>query len=71
MKKNEEVEVYLCRTDFNYLIPDDIYGIRIFFSEKDIKNNMKCVKDCGIVKCKLSFVEEYLPNKKLLQDEKE
>jgi len=71
MKKDEEVEVYLCRTDFNLHIPDDMHGIRIFFSEKNIKNAMKCVKDCGIVKCKLSFVEEYLPNKNPLQNKKE
>jgi hypothetical protein len=58
MKKNEEVEVYICKTDFDYHIPDDKYGIRIFFKKEDIEREQGCTEECGIVKCKLSFVEQ-------------
>lgn len=51
MKK--AVDVYLCKTDHDFHIPDDKHGIKIFFSEEDIKREMKCVKNCGIQKATL------------------
>ena len=53
--KVQEVEVYVCKTDYNYHIPDDIQGITVYFSEKDIREERGCVSSCGIVKMKLTF----------------
>jgi len=51
----KKVKVYLCKTDYDYHIPDDINGINIYFSEKDLRKNRKCVETCGIVSCTLEF----------------
>lgn len=53
--KVQEVDVYICKTDYEYHIPDDIQGITVYFSEKSIREERKCVKSCGIVKMKLTF----------------
>ena len=70
MKKNKEVEVYICKVDFDYHIPDDKHGIKVFFSKEDLEKNYGCVKECGIVKAKLQFVEEISASKKPLQNNK-
>lgn len=57
MEKDDDVFVYVCKTDYDYHIPDDWNGIDIYFSEKSIRTHRKCVKECGIVKMKLTFEE--------------
>ena len=53
----KEYEAYVCQTDWDFHFPDDIAGVTIYFSEKDIKRERKCVEECGIVKVKVSFEE--------------
>lgn len=55
MKKNNIIEIYMCKTDYQYHIPDDMHGVNIYFSEESIKKNRKCVESCGIVKLKLDL----------------
>ena len=50
--------------------PDDWTGVEIYFSEKSIKAHRKCVKECGIVKIKVSFeevVQERLPEREIFK----
>lgn len=53
--KVQEVEVYVCKTDYDYHIPDDVQGITVYFSEESIREERDCVENCGIVKMKLTF----------------
>jgi len=55
MNKDEKIKAYMCKTDFDYHIPDDINGVDIYFSKQDLINNRPCVKDCGIVEIEVSF----------------
>lgn len=49
------IDIYLCKTDFDYHIPDDVNGVNIYFSEKAIHKCRECVKYCGVVKLKLDL----------------
>ena len=57
MSKKNKTTVYICKTDYDYHIPDDINGIKIYFSEKHLRADCPCVKQCGIVKATLEFEE--------------
>lgn len=55
MKKSNIIEIYMCKTDYDYHIPDDICGVNIYFSKESIKKHRECIKSCGIVKLKLDL----------------
>ena len=57
MQEEKEYTAYVCKTDWDYHFPDDWHGVDIYFSEKSIREHRKCVKECGIVKVKVSFEE--------------
>lgn len=41
-------KVYVDTTDLKYHIPDDSFGIRIYFDEESLKKHEKCWEECGI-----------------------
>ena len=54
-KLNEKTKVYVCKTDFDYHIPDDMHGIQIYFTEKDLRRDRECVAECGVVEMEIEF----------------
>lgn len=54
---------YMCQTDFKWEIGDALGGTTIYPSIEDLKDNRKCVKQCGIVKVRIELVEISEPGK--------
>jgi len=59
--KPREVEVYLDGTDWRYEIGHAADGNRVYPSVDCLKEENKCWDECGIVKCKLVFMETVIP----------
>ena len=55
------VEVYMCKVDWDYEIGNAAGGNKVFATAEDIKHNLNCVHECGIVKVKVTFVEVIQP----------
>lgn len=49
------IDIFLCKTDFDYHIPDDLHGVTVYFSEENIKKCRVCAEYCGIVKLQLDL----------------
>ena len=48
---------YMDKTDFDYELGNFVSGNKIYPSEKALRQDRKCIDECGIVKVKVSFVE--------------
>lgn len=59
--KPREVEVYIDGTDWRYEVGEASDGNTVYPSLESIQHYTQCWKGCGVVKCKLVFVEEVLP----------
>ena len=59
--KPREVEVYLDGTDWRYEVGEAADGNKVYPSVDCLKEESKCWNECGIVKCKLVFVETVVP----------
>lgn len=56
INKRKSVDIYLCKTDYDYHINEDYHGVKVYFDEKSLRDHLDCVnKGCGIVKLKLSL----------------
>lgn len=58
---NEPIEVFMCKTDFDYEIGFASGGNRVFASLEDLQDNKPCWKTCGVVKVGVLFIEEIIP----------
>jgi hypothetical protein len=48
---------YMCLTDFNLELGEALGKAEVYVSVDDLKVHRPCVKECGIVKVKITFVE--------------
>jgi len=48
---------YMCKVDFDWELGCAMGGNDIYPSIKDLKENRKCVSECGIVKVKITLEE--------------
>lgn len=63
-KKFKKYKAYICSKDAEYHIPDDFGGVDIYFSEKSLRANKKCINDedkygCCVVEIEITIPEEY------------
>jgi hypothetical protein len=52
---------YMCKTEYDWEVGEALGASRIYCSVDDLKNNRKCVENCGIVKVKIEMVEIVQP----------
>jgi hypothetical protein len=70
MKTNEDIEwafeqfedeedeyLYMCKTDYDYELGNAAGGVPVYSSLADLKEQRSCVRECGIVKVKVTLVE--------------
>ena len=57
-------EGYMCKVDFEWEVGEALGGTRIYPSLEDLKENCKCVKECGIVKVRVELLEVVEPGKR-------
>lgn len=50
-------EGYMCKVDFDIEHPECGDGVLVFGTLEKLKAKQKCVRQCGITKVRLSFVE--------------
>ena len=70
--KSREVEVFIDGTDWRYEVGHASDGNHVYPSVKDLQMHSKCWDECGIVRCKLVFVEtvvEEMSNKDWISKE--
>jgi hypothetical protein len=60
-KKFNTYKAYICSKDALYHIPDDYHGIDIYFSEKSIKEQRKCIGSDDKYGCKIVEIEIKVP----------
>lgn len=53
----------MCAVDFQWEVGEAMGGNRIYPSVKDLKDNLTCWKECGIVKVKVTQVKWVEPQK--------
>lgn len=46
---------YMCKIDYDEHVGSDYYGVSIYPSEKALRENHKCVDECGMVKIRMSI----------------
>jgi len=54
-KIEDEIELFMCQTDYDWHLYDDIDGTTLYPSEKSLRQNRTCVDECGIVAVKVVF----------------
>lgn len=59
-KKFNTYKAYICSKNALYHIPDDAGGIRMWFSEKTIKDDCKCISE-GKYGCKIVEIVIRIP----------
>lgn len=57
MAKEREIEGFMCLTDLAFELGYAMGGNVVYPSEADLRENKKCVDQCGIAKVKVSLVE--------------
>lgn len=48
---------YMCKTDYDYHVGEDIDGVTIYPDLLSLFMNRSCIEDCGWVKVELNVVE--------------
>lgn len=48
---------YMCLTDFEWELGNAKGGNKIYASEKDLRENCRCIPECGVAKVKVIGVE--------------
>ncbi len=46
---------YMCQVDFDFELGEAMAGTSVYSSKKDLKENRKCVNECGIVRVKIQL----------------
>lgn len=54
---------YMCTVDFQHHLRDDQFGARVYPDIESLRENRKCVEQCGITKVRVEFLEEVQPQK--------
>jgi hypothetical protein len=55
---------YIDATDWDHELGEAMGGTKIYCSKEDILRERSCVKECGIIKVKISFVKRVTKGKK-------
>ena len=58
---NEPIEVYMCKTDFDFELGLAAGGNQVYSSIEDLKRCRPCVEGCGIVKVEVRLLEVIQP----------
>lgn len=58
---NEPRYGYMCLTDWNWELGEALGGTEVYCSINDLKQERKCVEQCGIVKVKIEMAEVVEP----------
>ena len=61
VKKRSEVECYMCKTDWEFELGNHSNFVEMYASVEDIKRDRSCWDECGVVKVRVSLVEEVIP----------
>ena len=59
LNEHEDLELYMCKTDFELELGLAAGGVSVYSSIEDLEEHRKCVKEggCGIVKVTMELVE--------------
>lgn len=57
MSKKQSKIGYMCYTAFTWELGEALGGNQIYPSVEDLKENCKCVDECGIIKVKITEVK--------------
>lgn len=60
-QKTQEVEVFMCKVDWEYHLDDDPFGVQVFSRIDHCAIGRPCTIECGIVKVKMTFMEVVQP----------
>ncbi len=60
---NKKVIAYMCQTDWDFELGEACGGTKLYPSVEDLKENRKCVKQCGIVQVKVTLTKLIDPGK--------
>jgi hypothetical protein len=56
-KKKSSRIGYMCQVDYDWELGEALGGTEVYCSVEDLKKERKCVKNCGIVKVKVTLEE--------------
>ena len=60
---------YMCKADFDYELEEASGGSVIYPSIEDLLEHRKCVRDCGIVRVKVSLADVVLEEREYTEED--